>query len=112
MVELYFGGGEVPTWRKLLAQEHVPHIGINYLHLQPRLPQEKPWTLAGHFPEDAKLFLVSGASGTEKKGWSIAQHEEFLAQRRPPGLVHRIRPPGAWPGMGLGPTPGVGWSGG
>jgi hypothetical protein len=79
MVELYFGGGEVPTWRKLLAQEHVPHIGINYLHLQPRLPQEKPWTLAGHFPEDAKLFLVSGASGTEKKGWSIAQHEEFLA---------------------------------
>ena len=78
-VELYFGGGEVPTWRKLLAQEHVPHIAINYLHLKPRLPQEKPWTLAGHFPGEAKLFLVSGAAGTERKGWSQDQHEEFFA---------------------------------
>jgi hypothetical protein len=78
-VELYFGGAEVPTWRKLLAQEHVPHIGINYLHLKPRLPQEKPWSLDQHFPADAKLFLVSGASATEKKGWSVEQHEEFFA---------------------------------
>jgi hypothetical protein len=78
-VELYFGGAEVPTWRKLLAQERVPHIGINYLHLKARLPQEKPWSLAQHFPEEAKLFLVSGASGTEKKGWSQDQHEAFFA---------------------------------
>jgi len=78
-VELYFGGGEVPTWRKLLAGERVPHIAINYLHLKPRLPQEKPWTLADHFPKDAKLFLVSGAAGTEKKGWSQDQHEAFFA---------------------------------
>jgi hypothetical protein len=78
-VELYFAGAEVPTWRKLLAQEHVPHVAINYLHLKPRLPQEKPWTLAQHFPQEAKLFLVSGASATEKKGWSVEQHEEFFA---------------------------------
>jgi len=78
-VELYFGGGEVPTWRKLLVSERVPHVAINYLHLKARLPQEKPWTLAGHFPEEAKLFLVSGASGTEKKGWTVEQHEEFFA---------------------------------
>jgi hypothetical protein len=78
-VELYFGGAEVPTWRKLLTQERVPHIAINYLHLKARLPQEKPWTLAQHFPEDTKLFLMSGASGTEKKGWTQDQHEGFFA---------------------------------
>jgi hypothetical protein len=78
-VELYFGGAEVPTWRKLLLQEHVPHISINYLHLQPRLPQEKPWSLAQHFPGEAKLFLVSGASGTERKRWNQDQHEAFFA---------------------------------
>jgi hypothetical protein len=78
-VELYFGGAEVPTWRKLLAQERVPHISVNYLHLKPRLPQEKPWSLDQHFPQEAKLFLVSGASATEKKGWSVEQHEEFFA---------------------------------
>ena len=78
-LELYFGGGEVPTWRKLMAQEHVPHIAINYLHLLPRLPQEKPWTLDDHFPKEAKLFLVSGAAGTETKGWNQDQHEAFFA---------------------------------
>lgn len=78
-VELYFGGAEVPTWRKLLTQERVPHIALNYLHLKPRLPQEKPWSLAQHFPDESKLFLVSGASATEKKGWSVEQHEEFFA---------------------------------
>lgn len=79
MAELYFAGAEVPTWRKLLTQEGVPHIAINYLHLKPRLPQEKPWSLAQHFPGDAKLFLVSGASGTDKKGWNQDQHEGFFA---------------------------------
>lgn len=78
-VELYFGGGEVPTWRKLLAQEKVPHIGINYLHLKTRLPKDRPWSLDAHYPKDAKLFLVSGSSGTEKKRWSVEQHEEFFS---------------------------------
>ena len=78
-VDLYFGGGEVPAWRRLLTQERVSHIAINYLHLKPRLPEIKPWSLAEHFPEDAKLFLVSGASGTEKRGWSVEQHDEFFA---------------------------------
>ena len=77
-LDLYFGGGEVPTWRKLLAQEGVPHVALNYFHLRPRLPQ-KPWTLVDHFPPEQDIFLISGASSAEKKNWSSFQHEEFLA---------------------------------
>jgi hypothetical protein len=77
-LELYFAGAEVPTWRRLLREEHAPHVAINYLHLKPRLPK-KTWLLADHFPEDQKIFLVSGASSTDKKGWSQGQHEEFLS---------------------------------
>jgi hypothetical protein len=77
-LELYFAGAEVPAWRKLLVQEHVPHVAINYLHLKPRLPK-KQWLLADHFPDDQKIFLVSGATSTEKKGWTVSQHEEFLS---------------------------------
>jgi hypothetical protein len=77
-LELYFAGAEVPTWRKLLVTERAPHVAINYLHLKPRLPK-KPWLLADHFPDGQDIFLVSGASSTEKKGWSVEQHEEHLA---------------------------------
>src|SRR6516164_9632145 len=76
-LELYFAGAEVPTWRKLLVQEEVPHVAVNYLHLKARLPLGK-WTLEDHFPPDQKIFLLSGSSATEKKNWSPAQHEEFL----------------------------------
>jgi hypothetical protein len=76
-MKLYFAGAEVPTWRKLLVAEKVPHVAINYLHLKPRLPKKK-WLLADHFPETQKLFLLSGASSTERKRWSQAQHEDFL----------------------------------
>jgi hypothetical protein len=77
-LELYFAGAEVPTWRKLLAQSQVPHVAVNYLHLQPRITKQ-PWLLSEHFPEDQKIFLLSGASATEKKKWSLPQHEEFLS---------------------------------
>jgi hypothetical protein len=77
-MKLYFAGAEVPTWRKLLRQENVPHVAVNYLHLQPRLPK-KQWLLADHFPESQQIFLLSGASSTERKRWGEAQHEEFLA---------------------------------
>jgi hypothetical protein len=77
-LELYFAGAEVPSWRKLLRNEGVPHVAVNFLHLQPRLTKQ-PWLLADHFPPDQDIFLLSGSSATEKRNWSTAQHEEFLA---------------------------------
>jgi hypothetical protein len=74
--ELYFGGAEVPTWRKLLAAEGVPHIALNYLHLRPRV-SKRPWLLADHYPGDQKIFLLSGASGT--KLWDQERHDQFFA---------------------------------
>lgn len=76
-LELYFAGAEVPTWRKLLAQEQVPHVAVNFLHLQSRLPQGK-WLLEAHFPARQKIFLVSGSASTSRKRWSLDQHEAFL----------------------------------
>jgi len=76
-MELYFAGAEVPTWRKLLTEEHVPHVAVNFLHLRPRLPQGR-WLLADHFPDEQKIFLISGSAGTSKKEWTLAQHEEFF----------------------------------
>ena len=76
-LELYFGGAEVPTWRKLLAQEMVPHVAINFLHLQSRLPQGK-WLIEAHFPERQKVFLMSGSASTSKKHWTPEQHEKYL----------------------------------
>jgi hypothetical protein len=77
-LELYFAGAEVPTWRKLLRNEGVPHVAVNFLHLQPRITKQ-PWLLADHFPDDQQIFLLSGSSATEKRNWTTAQHEEFLA---------------------------------
>jgi len=77
-LELYFAGAEVPTWRKLLREEKAPHVAINYMHLKPRLPQKKQWLLVNNFPEDQRIFLLSGASSTEKKNWTLAQHEAYL----------------------------------
>src|ERR1700748_660027 len=77
-LELYFSGGECPTWRKLLAAEGVPHVALNYLHLQSRITK-RPWLLTDHFPDNQKIFLVSGSSAAEKKDWSLTQHEQFLA---------------------------------
>jgi hypothetical protein len=78
-LELYFAGAEVPTWRKLLASEGVPHVALNYLYLRPRITKQ-PWRLSDVFPDDQKIFLLSGASATGKKNWSLTQHEEFLSE--------------------------------
>ena len=59
----------MPTWRKLLAQEGVPHVAVNFFHLKPRLPQ-KPWTLEDHFPPEQDIFLISGASSFLQVGTS------------------------------------------
>lgn len=75
-LELYFGGAEVPTWRKLLAAEGVKHVALNYLHLRPRITK-RPWKLSEHFPEDQSIFLLSGAGGAKK--WPLSRHEAFLA---------------------------------
>lgn len=77
-LELYFAGAEVPTWRKLLAQEGATHVAVNYLHLKARLPQRK-WRLENNFPEDQDIFLLSGAASTDKKKWSHFQHEDYFA---------------------------------
>ena len=77
--ELYFGGAEVITWRKLLAAEGIPHIGINYLHLKPRLPK-KEWLLADHFPPEQKIFLDAGSFGINNQHWDQAEHNAFLSE--------------------------------
>ena len=41
--ELFFGGGEAPSLRKLLLANEVKHVAISFFHLRPRLPKTKLW---------------------------------------------------------------------
>jgi hypothetical protein len=77
-LELYFAGAEVPTWRKLLLGESVPHVAVNFLHLQARTGK-RPWLLSTHFSPEQEVFVLSGASATERRKWSLVEHEQYLA---------------------------------
>lgn len=77
-MKLYFAGAEVPTWRRLLVAENVPHVAVNYLHLRPRI--SAGWKLSAHFPPEVSIFLDSGAAGARRKRWNRTDHEEYLRE--------------------------------
>jgi hypothetical protein len=60
-MSLYFGGSEVPSWRKMLAEEGVEHVSLSYIGLRRRTKFVRPWLLAEKYPEGQKIFLDSGA---------------------------------------------------
>jgi hypothetical protein len=66
MTDLYFGGAEVPSWRKMLSEERVDHVALSYMGLSRRLKFSKPWLLDEKFPAEQKIFLDSGAYTVNK----------------------------------------------
>lgn len=71
-MDLYFGGAEVPGWRKLLAEERVPHVSMSFVGLSNRIKRLDEWDLADRFPADPgfrqEVFLDSGAYSLNKEG--------------------------------------------
>jgi hypothetical protein len=81
-VELYFGGSEIPGWRKMLAEEGVENVSLSYMGLRRRTKFVRPWLIADHYLEGQKVFLDSGAytvNKAEDDKYSIGELKEIAA---------------------------------
>lgn len=71
-MKLYFGGAEVPGWRKLLAEERVPQVSMSFVGLSQRIKKLDEWDMADRFPADPgfrqEVMLDSGAYSLNKEG--------------------------------------------
>ncbi|MDX3260756.1 hypothetical protein PV336_16165 [Streptomyces sp. MI02-2A] len=65
-MELYFGGSEIPGWRKMLAEEGVETVSLSYMGLRRRTKFSRPWLIEDHYLENQKVFLDSGAYTVNK----------------------------------------------
>lgn len=78
-MKLYFGGAEVPGWRKLLADERVPAVSLSFVGLSRRIKKLNEWHLADKFPADPgfrqEVFLDSGAYSLNKEGSNYTDAE-------------------------------------
>jgi hypothetical protein len=81
-VELYFGGSEIPGWRKMLAEEGVENVSLSYMGLRRRTKFSRPWLIEDHYLEGQKVFLDSGAytvNKAEDDKYSIGELKEIAA---------------------------------
>jgi hypothetical protein len=81
-VELYFGGSEIPGWRKMLAEEGVENVSLSYMGLRRRTKFSRPWLIADHYLEGQKVFLDSGAYTVNKADddkYSVGELKEIAA---------------------------------
>jgi hypothetical protein len=60
-MKLYFGGGEVPSHRKLFAENGVKDCYLSYVGLARRVEFKRKWLINDKFPEDMNVLLESGA---------------------------------------------------
>lgn len=74
-MKLYFGGSEVPSHRKLLAEEHVPNVSLSYVGLRRKVQFVRPWTLEDHYPPEQRIFLDSGCYTLNKPGSTVTEQE-------------------------------------
>ena len=73
-MRLYLAGGEVPSHRKLLAEQNAPHVAISFLGLKRRIKNADRWKLADKFHDSASLFVDSGA-------YSVNNNNDAFSQR-------------------------------
>lgn len=74
-MKLYFGGAEVPGWRKILANARVPNVSMSFVGLSRRVKHLDGWDVAEKFAlirEESgdlfrqNVFLDSGAYSLNK----------------------------------------------
>lgn len=61
MTDLYFGGSEIPGWRKLLTEQGVDHVALSYMGLRRRTKFSRPWLISEKYEPNQRVFLDSGA---------------------------------------------------
>ena len=79
-MKLYFGGGEVPSHRKLLAANAVTHVSLSYFGLKRRLTLKRPWLVEEKFPAWQHVLVDSGAHSINKHAADYEGHEEEIVQ--------------------------------
>ncbi|MGI5136365.1 hypothetical protein [Streptomyces sp. CA-106110] len=72
----YFAGAEIPSHRRLLTDENVPHVGMSYMELRRRVKFSKPWLINDHYTPDQSVMLDSGCHTLNRTGVEVT-HEEI-----------------------------------
>lgn len=83
MTDLYFGGAEVPSWRKVLREEEVSHVSLSFMGLRRRVKFSQPWIIAEKFEPHQHIFLDSGAYTVNRAGeekYTLDDLREIAAQ--------------------------------
>ncbi len=75
MTDLYYGGAEIPGWRKLLAQAGARHASLSYMGLRRRTTFTRPWMIDDKFPENMQVLLDSGCHTVNKNPDKYADDE-------------------------------------
>lgn len=81
-MRLYFGGAEVPSHRKLLAEEGIEHVALSYFGLRRRTKFSRPWIIAEKFPDTQSIFLDSGAytvNSADEEKYSVGELKDISA---------------------------------
>lgn len=80
-MKLYYGGAELPVWRKLLAAENITDVSMSFVGLSKRVVSfARPWLIAEKFPENQNVFLDSGAFSYNNDADSITDNLRELSQ--------------------------------
>ena len=77
-MRIYYGGAEVPSHRKLLAECGVKTVALSYVGLSRRVKFARPWAIEDHFPQDMQVFLDSGAYSINRKGEDAYTEEQIF----------------------------------
>jgi hypothetical protein len=77
-VKLYYGGAEVPSWRKFLKENDIHDVYLSYMGLRRRVEFKRPWLIDEKFPEDQNVMLESGAFTVNREDSEI-EEDELLA---------------------------------
>lgn len=70
----YFGGSDTSYYREFLLENGVRSMAFNWLNHRRRI-KSNDWRLADYFPDDAKIFVDSGAAAYNREGVEVPGKE-------------------------------------
>lgn len=78
MFKLFYGGGEVPTWRKALRQAGATGLAVNFTHLLARLPKHKEFNFDTFAGFDVLVYTSPKELSPEDAEAYARRYEQFV----------------------------------
>ena len=79
-MKLYFGGGEVKSWRDLLIAQGITDVSLSFVGLKRRTKKTENWFINANFADNQSVFLDSGSYTLNRIGAEYSEEEAtFLA---------------------------------